>query len=374
MGGVFVHESMKVLLINDREEGGGAEIVYQETYKLLQTARTIESVRKSSPRLGRFKSTRSVIRMFNFPYAILLIREILNYRPDIIHIHNYIYAVSPLALLVLRIGKRIIGFTIVHTAHDFHLVCPNTGLIRYLAPDRMESCCRCVEDKRWINVVKYNCDRRGLAMSLVRFVRHQVCYRWLHLEGVIDQIICPSASLAMKVRQVYPEKFITVLRNPSFIEPDGMRPIVGESTKLNVLGYFGRLAPEKGVYQFIDNDYDIDRYPTFLIYGDGEEKAKIQELIRKKNLEGSILLMGAIPHSEMSRAIQLVDAVVLPSICYENCPLVVCDALKMGKEVISSSPGGVAELLSEWQNGNRDFVNTTTYQEGLLAIYRDLIG
>ena len=108
ISGVLVRESMKVLLINDREEGGGAEIVYQETYKLLQTASTIESVRKSSPRLGGFKSTRSVIRMFNLPYAIRLVREILNYRPDIIHIHNYINAVSPLALLVLRIGKRII--------------------------------------------------------------------------------------------------------------------------------------------------------------------------------------------------------------------------------------------------------------------------
>ena len=64
-----------------------------------------------------------------------------------------------------------------------------------------------------------------------------------------------------------------------------------------------------------------------------------------------------------------VDAVVIPSLCFENCPLVVCDALKLGKEVVSNSLGGVPELLMTYQNGNTAFLDMMKYVSDLTSIY-----
>jgi len=83
-------------------------------------------------------------------------------------------------------------------------------------------------------------------------------------------------------------------------------------------------------------------------------------------------LMGAVTHAEVTHAMGSIDAVVLPSLCHENCPLVVCDALKLGKKVVSSSFGGVEELLKAAQDGDTAFLDVANYQEGLVAIYRDV--
>lgn len=364
---------MKVLLINDREEGGGAEIVYRQTYKLLQSASAITSVRKSSPYAGPLSALVSLFGLFNFLYSIRLIWIMVTYRPDVVHIHNYIYNASPLTLLVLGVWKRTMGFCVIHTAHDFHLLCPNTGFIRYKTAGRLESCCRCVEDNRWTNVVKYNCDRRGIVVSMVRLVRHQVCYRWLHLERTMDRIICPSEFLATQIQRVYPDLNVVVLRNPAFVGETSMIMSKKDKAELNVLGYFGRLQPEKGIYQFIENDFDVSLYSTFLIYGDGPEEHKIKKLISNKGFDENIQLMGSVPYEEITLAMNSVDAVVLPSICHENCPLVVCDALKLGKKIVSSSPGGVAELLKMRKEGNMAFLDVETYQEELVAVYGDAV-
>ena len=364
---------MKILLINDWEEGGGAEIVFRQTYKLLQSASAIASVRKSSPYAGRLGRLVGLLGLFNLLYSIRMTWIILTYRPDVVHIHNYIYNASPLTLLVLGVWKRAMRFCVIHTAHDFHLLCPNTGFIRYKASGRLESCCRCVEDNRWTNVVKYNCDRRGIIVSMIRLVRHQVCYRWLHLERTMDRIICPSEFLATQIQRVYPDLNVVVVRNPAFVGEPSTIMSKKEKDELSVLGYFGRLQPEKGIYQFIENDFDVSLYPTFLIYGDGPEEHKIKELISNKGFGKNIQLMGSVPYEEIAPAMSSVDAVVLPSICHENCPLVVCDALKLGKKVVSSSPGGIAELLKERKEGNMAFLDVKTYKEELIAVYRDAV-
>jgi glycosyltransferase involved in cell wall biosynthesis len=360
---------MQVLTINDRQKGGGAEIVSLKTHELLQQSNDITSARKLFPYDGPLEAVINGFGLVNLVFGMRLAWTIIKEPPTVVHVHNFSTRISPLPIIALKWLRSMYGFLIIHTAHDFHLVCPNTGFVRYMSGGKYESCTRCGETGKWFNVVQNNCDRRGWVVSFIRYLRHKISYDWLQIERVFDCVICPSVSLQNFIHHKYPHLITRLLRNPTFLEnSDSVLENEGESSG-KVLGYFGRLQPEKGVVHFIEKEYDRSGFSTFLIYGEGQDQKKIKSLIKEKGLTKSVFLMGAIPHSGIVAEMLKIDAVVLPSLCYENCPLVVCDALRMGKTVISGSPGGVSELIELVEQGKMEFLETSCYLQILIQIY-----
>ena len=68
-------------------------------------------------------------------------------------------------------------------------------------------------------------------------------------------------------------------------------------------------------------------------------------------LEGKVKLLGFLNKEQMTDAISGCKFVVVPSICYENCPYSVLEALAIGKPVIGSNMGGIPELVNDNENG-----------------------
>jgi glycosyltransferase involved in cell wall biosynthesis len=60
---------------------------------------------------------------------------------------------------------------------------------------------------------------------------------------------------------------------------------------------------------------------------------------------------GALPSAEVAAAMAGAAVLVFPSICYENCPLVVLEALSHGLPVIASRLGAVPELIEDGVTG-----------------------
>jgi glycosyltransferase involved in cell wall biosynthesis len=164
-----------------------------------------------------------------------------------------------------------------------------------------------------------------------------------------------------------------LLRNPAFRARQNFGVKVNNADGSLSIAFFGRLEPEKGIRKFIEHDFDSKRYRSFAIYGGGSERKNIESIIKEKNLSAKISLKGEIAYDDVIKEMSKVDAVVLPSICYENCPLVVCDALSLGKSVISSSAGGVSELLQLAENAETEFLKVSVYIENLLKIYHQEI-
>ena len=79
-----------------------------------------------------------------------------------------------------------------------------------------------------------------------------------------------------------------------------------------------------------------------------------------------------MPYQEIGSLMGAIDALLVPSLCVENCPLVVCDALKLGKQVISVSQPGVDELIEEIRAGRAEFLQPAKYTEKLVSIYTSL--
>ncbi|MFH1565247.1 MAG: glycosyltransferase family 4 protein, partial [bacterium] len=94
------------------------------------------------------------------------------------------------------------------------------------------------------------------------------------------------------------------------------------------------------------------------IIGDGSLLEK-----SKKIAKDNINFFGRLSHAETLNKIQATDFVIMPSLCYENSPNVISEALSAGKPVIAADIGGAAELVKpengyKFEAGNKkDLIN-----------------
>lgn len=371
--GRIVKPTTKVLLLNDAESGGGAEVVFQKTFSLMLSGENQIKVRKSSPYGGPLQGVLNGFGLINLIYTVQVTAILLFWRPNIVHIHNFCYRISFLPLVVMRGLKSLLHFSVIHTAHDFHLVCPNTGLLRYTKPAGFTACTACLDTGDWSHVIRNNCDRRGRFYSYVRYLRHRASYDWLQVDRLFDCILCPSKTLQDAIKRRFPDVETRLLRNPSFVSKKTASVSTGPVSKGRTLAFFGRLQPEKGILQYLREGYDRTAYPRFLIYGDGEEKGRIAKMIGSMELQDHVQLMGQIPLEEVASAISKVDAVVVPSLCQENCPLVICDALKLDKQIVLTERDGGGELLGEIRRVGKGFLDPSNYLMSLMSVYSDVL-
>jgi len=140
-----------------------------------------------------------------------------------------------------------------------------------------------------------------------------------------------------------------------------------------VLGYVGRLVPQKGVDVFIDALSQLAgqrRLPawTALIVGDGPERSRLEEQARLAGLSHRVRFVGSVPHAAAGRYLQAVDVLVLPSRTTprwkEQFGRVITEALACGKPVVGSDSGNIPVLIAETGGG-------LTFPEGDAAALAD---
>ena len=101
--------------------------------------------------------------------------------------------------------------------------------------------------------------------------------------------------------------------------------------------YFGRISPEKGLANIIAAANALPDI-RFVCAGSGPYEDALREA---PNIEFVGFQRGEALHSLIRRA----RLVILPSTCYENCPLSVIEAQMLGAAVIAPGYGGAAELI-----------------------------
>jgi glycosyltransferase involved in cell wall biosynthesis len=87
-----------------------------------------------------------------------------------------------------------------------------------------------------------------------------------------------------------------------------------------------------------------------VIVGDGEDSVVVRDELRRLRLESRVELRGALPHGEAMAVLAGARALVLAS-ASEACPLVVLEAMALGRAVIAPEVGGLRELVIERETG-----------------------
>jgi glycosyltransferase involved in cell wall biosynthesis len=140
---------------------------------------------------------------------------------------------------------------------------------------------------------------------------------------------------------------VSVLPNPSPpLPPLAPREELRASFGMNgpTLAFAGRLTAQKSLEVALAAVDRVDGV-SLLIAGDGDERARLERLAGPR-----VRFLGALPRERVVELFAAADASVLSS-SWENFPHTVVEALAVGTPVLATTTGGVAEVVSDGENG-----------------------
>lgn len=235
--------------------------------------------------------------------------------PDVVITHN-------LKGIGLRIPQAIQKRNIphVHVAHDLQLLIPS-GLV--IAGEEQFT--------RWTRV-------------FYKLYRH-AC-RWAF--GSPDLVLFPSHFLLEEYRKKYffSDAQNMVMQNPA---PD-FQPVTRTARTPGPLRmlFVGQLEEHKGI-GFLLDVFSLLSFPAQLIIaGEGTMR---EEIKRRAKLDKKVSYLGYVSTTQLLHCLGVADVLVVPSLCYENSPTVIYEALEAGVPVLASDIGGVGELVQDGRNG-----------------------
>ena len=136
----------------------------------------------------------------------------------------------------------------------------------------------------------------------------------------------------------------------SYIERTAGR---GENPELRI-GFIGQIYEHKGVHVLLEA---IRKLPASVnvqvyIYGNLNDFPEYVQRLRKiAGDDPRIHLEGTFSNAEVGKVISSFDVIVVPSLWYENTPLVIYEAMAGGCPVVCSRFGGMAEMVREGVDG-----------------------
>jgi len=264
-----------------------------------------------------------------------VVKKILkNEKPDIVHIHNF----KGLSISVFHAVKDM-DIPLVFTAHDGSLICPRANLLRA----NQEACT----------------DPGKICLLYGRLNRKMI-------DSYVDWFIAPSNFLINKLKSY---NFFTNTRTtkiPLGISIEGQR---SEKTYDTIdFSYMGNLSKSKGVHILINAFKNLDYKKARLnIYGKGIDEAEFKE---NSQSDSRIIFHGFLKGNDLLESYKKANVTVLPSICYDNSPMMVYESLVSGTPVIASNIGGIPELIEDGLNG---FLFSPGDQKELTTIFEKIV-
>lgn len=111
------------------------------------------------------------------------------------------------------------------------------------------------------------------------------------------------------------------------------------------------LKPQKSPQDYIKAASLVTRiFPQtkFLLVGDGVLRPRVEKLIKKFNLNNSLILTGW--RRDIPQLLSVIDIFVLTSL-WEGLPIAILEAMVSSKPVVVTHTGGIGELIVEGKSG-----------------------
>jgi len=212
------------------------------------------------------------------------------------------------------------GIRHVHTLHDVQLAIPS-GLMIY------------GQEKSWMNDSP---PQRWYARQTQRVV------------GSPTVIVSPSKFLSdfYTSRGFFPDSRVEILPNPApAIQPP---PRTERKPGPLRLLFAGQLETHKGIQFLLRALNNLDVPFELHVAGEGTLTSFVNGWA---NRDSRVVYHGFCSLDNLVKLFLISDAVVVPSLCYENSPTVIYEAFKTGVPVVAANIGGVGELVRDGENG-----------------------
>jgi glycosyltransferase involved in cell wall biosynthesis len=164
-------------------------------------------------------------------------------------------------------------------------------------------------------------------------------------------LICLSDSWKYFLSSVIDEKKIYVVNN-MVDKPEFVKKYSSNRSIIQFL-FLGRIGENKGIFDLLEVIKDNKEYLNnkFLLYigGDGETD-KLIEFVAKSGLQHLVNFEGWVSGEKKKELLSICDVYILPSYI-EGLPVSILEAMSYGMPIISTTVGGIPEVVSNKENG-----------------------
>lgn len=342
---------MKILFLHSQADpslGGGGEVIVWEQMRGLRDAghECVLLATSSKPGLKRIERDDGIvvwlagIRNIYWPYpkkrrsaiSRLLWHAIDSYnpfmqkhlrkvveleKPDVASVHAFAgWSISSVNAL------QRLNVPVVQILHGHEYICPKATMVKG----------------------SRNCSTQCTLCHALRLPHRQISRRVKAVVGVSHYILERHRELEY-FEGVPVHKVIHNARRPETL---GAHLTPSPSAHSTVrFGYLGRLDPPKGIEALIRAFLNVKLSNAEMwVAGTGEES--YERHLKGISKDARINFLGRVSPQEFFPE---VDFVVVPSICNDNFPSVVFEALAFGKPVLGSKRGGIPEMIRPGENG-----------------------
>jgi len=292
--------------------------------------------------------------IFNFQAQESLEKFLKDFRPDIAHIHNIYHYLTPSIFFTFKKHK----IPMVMKLSDYKLICPNYKLF-----NRGKICQKC-QGGKYYHCFFDRCLKNSFSISFVAMLEAYL-HRFLRSYEKIDLFLSPSIFMKKKCVQFgIAEERIEILRNTL----DQRALLSFDSDELengkekNYFLYYGRISSEKGLENLIHAVAELKKTNQLgenklVLVGHGPAQESLEQLVGELGLEQEVDFLGFKPGmsstegGELKKIVSRAKFVVLPSLWFDNSPLIISEAQLLGKPVLVSCRGGSGEMLIDQKTG-----------------------
>jgi glycosyltransferase involved in cell wall biosynthesis len=315
-------------------------------------------------------------------------------RPDLVHVQHLLY----LSAGCVEAAKRR-GIPVVFTLHDFWLQCPRFGQRLHpdgIVCDRIDfgRCGTCLPSFKWAQT---SAQRRvGAAIAGVRsatgidlgpLARRTAGAlsrgsappfappdpadveamanaagaraRELHARIVpaVDLFLAPSRFLRDRMTAEWgiPPSRIEHLRFG--MDLDAFRAHPRTSSTVLRVAFLGSMIAAKGPHVLLEAwkriPPELRARGSLVLRGPAHHEPEYVARVEALAAEAGARIDGPLERAEIPRALASIDLLVVPSVWFENAPLVIAEAFAAGTPLLVSDLGGMSELVEEGRGGWR---------------------
>jgi glycosyltransferase involved in cell wall biosynthesis len=340
---------MKICLVSDQladfhKTWSGAELVLKQAADFLKKEKqevifiTTEFSRENNPReilqIPTINIKTKFLRAVGAPLFRLLgivssFRYLKKEKPDIVHFFHSNYLSIP-----VMISAYILGIPTVFTVLDYFIICPRNNL-------RLDNGKTC-DKKEGLRCLKCVSKFKFFEKLIIRIFSK-------NLKGIIT---FTETSRARLIKHGIPEYKIKVIYayNPPSVA-------AGRGKEIEVIAdsilFVGTFFEYKGLHVIIQALSEVPNSKLMIVgTGNEQDKARIERMVGDLGLRDRINFLGQKKNEEVLELISKSEVVVVPEQWPSDFgPLILVEAMALGKPLVASNIGGIPEFIKDGISG-----------------------